>query len=112
MKTIASALKDEIHYPVSAGFIENRLMIRGLDAEGIAEPDVLRSNEFQGAVADCLVSLVEAPDIAEDEVKITLQNREAILKRANRIYAAIGEEPADFRPKVYIGGRHHHNHKH
>lgn len=117
MKTIATALKDEIHYPISDGFISNKLLARDLDAGAIATGDVLRSNAFIGAVADCLVSLIQAPDLAEDEVKITLQARDAILRRANYLYGLIDEEPVSFSPRVYVGGRHrakakcHHHHE-
>lgn len=112
MKTIVAALKDEIHYPLSKGFIVNKLLARDLDPEGIADGTVLRSRAFIGAVADCLVSLIQAPDLAEDEVKITLQSRDAILRRANYLYGLIDEEPVDVIPRVYIGGRRRHDHKH
>lgn len=105
MKTIAAALKDEIHYPLSDGFITNRLLARDLDAEGTADGEVLRSPAFIGATADCLVSLIQAPDLAEDEVKITLQDRDDILRRANYLYGQIGEDPVSLAPMVYIGGR-------
>lgn len=115
MKTIYEALKDEVHYPISEGFIRNKLIARDLDAESDVTAEVLRSNEFKGAVADCLVSLIQAPDIAEDELKITLQDRNSILRRANYLYSTIGEDPISLSPMVYVGGRHRrdkcgHNH--
>lgn len=108
MKTIATALKDEIHYPVSDGFITNRLLVRDLNGDDEANGETLRSSAFIGAVADCLVSLIQAPDLAEDEVKITLQDRDAILRRANYLYGLIDEDPVSFSPRVYVGGRHRH----
>lgn len=104
MRTIAQALKDEIHYPLNDGFIENKLMKRGLDGSGEITAEVLVSPEFNGAVADCLYSLIEAPNFSESDISISLQDRDLILKKANAIYTSIGEEEKSLdQPKVYVG---------
>lgn len=104
MRTIAQALKDEVHYPIGDGFIENKLMKRGLDRSCEISAEILNSPEFNGAVADCLYSLVEAPNFSESDISISLQDRNLILKKANTIYTSIGEEEKSLdQPKVYVG---------
>ena len=104
MRTIAQALKDEIYYPVNGGKIENILLRRGLDGGGEISAEVLDSPQFNGAVADCLYSLVEAPNFSESDISISLQDRKLILKKANSIYVSIGEEEKNLdEPKVYVG---------
>lgn len=104
MKTIAHALKDEILYPLDNGFIENTLMKRGLDWSDEISAEVLKSPEFSGAIADCLYSLIEAPNFSESDISISLQDRKLILKKANTLYASIGEEEKNLdTPTVYIG---------
>lgn len=104
MRTIAQALKDEIYYPVNDGKIENILLRRGLDGSGEVSAEVLNSPEFNGAVADCLYSLVEAPNFSESDISISLQDKNLILKKANLIYKSIGEEEKNLdEPTVYIG---------
>lgn len=104
MKTVRQALIDEIHYPISVGFIENKLLSRGLSPDDGLTIDVLKSNEFKGAVADCLWSLIEAPSISESDKSISLGDREIILRKVNAIYQSIGEKAASFsdRPMVTI----------
>lgn len=104
MKSIAAALADEMHYPLPLGFIENRLLARGLDGEGEISAETLACAEFRGAVADCLFSLVEAPNLSESDISVSLADRNLILKKANSIYASIGEEEKSLSvPKVRIG---------
>ena len=104
MKTIRQSLLDEIHYPISEGFVENRLLSRGLNPDEELSLDVLNSVEFRGAVADCLWSLIEAPSISEADKSISLGDREIILRKVNSIYQSIGENAVDFadKPKVFI----------
>lgn len=104
MKTVRQALIDEIHYPISEGFVENKLLSRGLSADDELTIDVLKSNEFKGAVADCLWSLIEAPSFSEADKSISLADRDIILRKANSIYLSIGEKAVDIadKPAVYI----------
>lgn len=95
MKTIAQTLIDEIHYPISLGFVENRLMARGIYGDAEITPELLTSNEFKGAVADCLWSLVQAPNISEADKSVSLADRDSAAKLANSIYKEIGEPEKD-----------------
>lgn len=105
MKTIREALIDEIHYPISIGFAENVLIASDLDGDSMFTTEIARSNAFIGAKADCLVSLVEAPNFNEADKSFSLGDRNLILKRANTLYKSIGEDEVFIdRPMVYIGG--------
>ncbi len=104
MRTIAQALKDEIYYPVNDGKIANILLRRGLDGDCEISEEIITSAEFNGAVADCLYSLVEAINFSESDISISLQDKNLILKKANSIYNSIGEPEKNLdMPKVYIG---------
>lgn len=106
MKTLLQALADELHYPVPAGHLENRLLKRGLDAEAECTADVLNSNAFKGALADSLVLLIAAPGFSEADKSFTLSDKDSILELANSIYTSIGEDEnvvEDETPTVYIG---------
>ena len=104
MKTVRQALIDEVHYPISVGFVENKLLSRGLNPDDELTIETLKSNEFRGAVADCLWSLIEAPSISEADKSISLGDRDIILRKVNSIYLAIGEKAVDIadKPAVYI----------
>lgn len=109
MKTIQQALIDEIHYPISVGFVENVMIKRGLNPEDKFDFDVSHSKEYMGAHADCLYSLIQAINFSEADKSIgSLSDKQitAIISLMNKIYEAIGEEPKDveLRPTVYIGG--------
>lgn len=103
-KTIAQALIDEIHYPLPDGFISNKLLARGLDGEGEISAVIITSNEFKGAVADCLWSLLQAPNISESDKSVSLPSPDFILKLANTYYREIGEEEKSLgEPTVSFG---------
>ena len=105
MKTILQALKDEVHYKLSSGFFENRLLERGLDGDYECTVETLKSKPFKGAVADCLRSLVQAPNISEGDISLSLSEKDKIISLANGIYRSIGEKDNCFgEPTVYIGG--------
>lgn len=101
-KTILQALLDEIHYPISEGFAENKLLARGLNPNDMCTVEVLNSASFKGTTADCLVSLVEAPNFSEADKSINLADRNMILKRAASIYKSIGEESSHIEPKPMV----------
>lgn len=104
MKTIAQALKDEIHYPLPDGFIENQLLRRRLDCDCEITAEMLSDARFMGAVADCLYSLIEAPNISEADKSVSLPDLNAILTKVNSIYRLIGEpEKDDGSPIVRFG---------
>ncbi len=104
MKTIRQALIDEISYPLNKGKIENKLLARGLDADSPIDAKTINSKEFLGAVADCLFGLIDAPNFSESDISISLQDRDLILKKANYLYRAIGEEEKNLdQPTVCVG---------
>ena len=107
MKTILQALKDEIYYPVNDGLLENKLLGRELMPDWEFSRDTLLSNEWKGALADSLLTLIQAVNVSEGDKSfgsLTDKQREAILLRINNLYKDIGEEPVDIelRPTVYI----------
>ncbi|MDR1161266.1 MAG: hypothetical protein LBK45_02905 [Tannerellaceae bacterium] len=105
MKTILQALKDEIHYRLSDGFFENRLLSRGLNGDDPCTPDLLNDKPFRGAVADCLKSLIQAPGFSEGDLSFSLSEKDKIMALANSIYNSIGEDKNVIgEPTVYIGG--------
>ena len=105
-KTILQALLDEVHYPIGEGFAENKLMARNLKGNEGVTMEVLKSNEFIGAVADCLYSLIEAPNFNEADKSFSLADRNIILNKVNSMYRKIGEQPVAIeKPMVYFGSR-------
>lgn len=104
MKTVLQALKDEVHYKLSSGFFENRLLERSLDGNEICTINILKSKPFKGAVADCLMSLIQMPNFTEGDVSLSLSDKDNILTLANGIYNSIGETEKNIgEPIVYIG---------
>jgi hypothetical protein len=104
MKTIRQAIIDEIHYPIGDGFVDNVLLRRGLDADDEISSDIICGKKFIGATADCLRSLVEAPNFSEADKSVSLSDKDLILKRANMLYLSIGEKDNVFGvPTVKVG---------
>ena len=69
--------------------------------------EVAQSNEWKGALADCLYSLIQAVSLSESDKSIgTLsdKDKERLLVRINALYKTIGESHALGQPMVYIGG--------
>lgn len=91
-KTILQAIVDDVHYPVSSGNLENRLITRGLDSDKEFTQDIANGKEYKGALADCLVSLVYAPNFTEGNVTISLSDKDKIISIANKLYQEIGED--------------------
>lgn len=108
MKTVRQALIDEIHYPIGPGFVDNKLIERELDGEEMYSAAIARSESYKGALADCLCSLLQAVNFSESDKSVgnlTDEQRRQILKRANALYAEIGEPLVDNgEPMVYFGG--------
>lgn len=107
MKTIKQALIDEIHYPISLGFVENKMIERQLNGDDEYTFEVAQSKEWKGALADCLYSLIQAVSLSESDKSIgTLsdKDKERLLVRINALYKTIGESSALGQPMVYIGG--------
>lgn len=99
------ALKDEVHYKLSSGFFENRLLERELNSDDECTIETFKSKQFKGAVADCLASLIQAPNFTEGDVSFSQSDKDKILALANSIYKSIGEiDKLVGEPMVYIGG--------
>ena len=109
MKTVRQALIDEIFYPIDPlgnGFIENKLIERGLDGDAQYTREVSETNEWKGALADCLYSLLQAVSISESDKSIgtlTDKDKERLLVRINSLYKSIGESQPLGEPMVYMG---------
>lgn len=106
MKTIMQTLKDEVHYKLSSGFFENRLLGRELIGSDECTIEIFKSKQFKGAVADCLASLVQAQNYTEGDVSMSLSDKKVEEARnlANSIYRSIGETDKCFgEPTVYTG---------
>lgn len=104
IKTIKQALRDEIPYPLGSGFFDNKLMARGIDPEAPVSPEIFTSDSFSGAIADCLYALVISPNVSEAGMSVSLTDRVALLRRANTLYKAIGEDvKEDNEPRVTVG---------
>jgi hypothetical protein len=91
-KTILQAIVDDVHYPVSSGNLENRLITRGLDGDDEFTQDIANGKEYKGTLADCLISLVYAPNFTEGNVTISLSDKDKIINIANNLYGSIGED--------------------
>ena len=107
MKTIKQALIDEIHYPISLGYVENKMIERQLKGDDEYTNEISKSKEWKGALADCLYSLIQAVSLSESDKSVgTLsdKDKERLLVRINALYKSIGEAPVLGQPMVYIGG--------
>ncbi len=107
MKTILQAIKDEIYYPINDGLVENKLIGRDLNPDEEFSKEVLTSNQWKGALADSLISLIQQVNVSEADKSfgaMTDKQREALLIRTNNLYKSIGEEPVEIelKPTVYI----------
>ncbi len=108
MKTIQQALLDEVYYPIPVGFVENVAVKRGLDLQVEFDSSIATSPNYSGALADCLVSLVQSISFSEADKSISAlsdKDKERILLRANSIYSSIGEATVEIaaKPMVYVG---------
>lgn len=110
MKTVIQALKDETIYPVPFGKLEN-IVIRRFGSEERGNDEYNKSlddtNEYKGAKADCLFSLLQAINFSEAGMSVgalTDAQRKTILRMANDLYKEIGEEEKEdpLKPTVYI----------
>lgn len=104
MKTIKQALIDEIHFPISDGHVENRLIKRGLSPCEECTIEIINSKEFIGATADCLWWLSTAPNFSEADKSVSGLNIASIQAKANELYKSIGESEKTLQgsPIVFI----------
>lgn len=107
MKTIKQALIDEIHYPIPEGFVDNKLIERELDGSAEYSLSIHNSDNWKGALADCLYSLLQAVNFSEADKSVgslSDKDKERLLVRINNLYKEIGEDEVEGLPMVYIGG--------
>lgn len=108
MKTISQALIDEVLYPIPLGYVENVCIKRDIDGEGEFSSTIANSDQYKGAMADCLRSLIQAVNFAESDKSVgtlTDKQRDQIIKRANALYSELGEPLIEEeKPMVFIGG--------
>ena len=107
MKTILQALKDEVYYPISDGMVENKLLGRDLVPDGEFSKAVLNTSAWKGALADTLLTLIQAVNVSEGDKSfgaLTDAQRKALLARVNNLYKDIGEDEVllELHPTVYI----------
>lgn len=105
-KTVRQALIDEVHYPIPAGHVDNIIIKRGLAGESEFSKEIAESNEYKGALSDCLFSLLQAINFSESDKSVgtlTDKQRELILSWVNSLRKEIGEpEVDDGKPRVRI----------
>lgn len=104
MKTIQQALVDEIHFPIGEGFVQNKLIARGIEFGDEFTTEVAKSPSYIGAVADCLFSLIAAPNFSEADKSFSMSEKSLLLRKVNSLYNSIGEPSValDEKPMVYI----------
>lgn len=107
MKTNLQALRDEVHYPIPVGFIENKLIERQLDGDSDYTLEVSQSPSWKGALADCLYSLLQAVTYSESDKSVgtlTEEDKKRLLVRINSLYKDIGEPAVSLgQPMVTFG---------
>lgn len=89
--TILEALKSKVKYPMTNNFYLSVLIERGLKDNDEYTSSVASSNEFKGARADCLIELIDTPNISEGGVSISLSDKASIVLVANKLYRDIKE---------------------
>lgn len=106
-KTVIQALIDDVIYPIPYGYVENKIIKRGLTAEEEYSKELAETIPYKGALADCLFSLLQAVSFSEADKSVgalTNEQRKTILAMANKLYKEIGEEEVTdgAQPMVYI----------
>jgi hypothetical protein len=108
MKTVIQALISKVHWPLPYDFVETTCIERGIDGNKTFSAEIAATNDYKGALADCLYSLVQAVNFSEAGKSVgnlTDEQRRLILKSANRLYDEIGEPlKDDGEPVVIFGG--------
>lgn len=107
MKKILQALRDEVYYPINDGLLENKLIGRDLDPSEEFTRDILNSSSWKGALADTLLTLIQAVNVSEGDKSfgaLSDAQRKALIAKVNNLYKEIGEEEPlkELNPTVYI----------
>lgn len=85
--TIAESLATLSAYPILSSFIESTCLRRGLTSTETMIQGTFALQSYNLAVADILTWLYSAPNLGEQQISISLQERANLLDRANKIYA-------------------------
>ncbi len=89
--TVLEALRSLVKYPLDEGALKVVLIDRELCEYDEYCAELGKSKQFQGARADCYRELLDAPNITEGGLSISISEKAIIEKIANGIYAKIGE---------------------
>jgi len=85
--TISQSLAALNAYPISTDFIESTCLRRELVSSETMIKGTFALQSYNLAIADILVWLYNAPNLGEQQISISLQERRNLLERANKIYA-------------------------
>ena len=89
--TIREALRNSFPFAVANATIEVIAVSRVIDVDGLFEPVIAASKEFQLAKADIIKSAVMSPNMSEGGVSISFTERQFLVNTANEIYGRYGE---------------------
>ncbi len=102
--TILEALKSKVKYPLSEDFFQSVLIERGLSGGNVFNEEVATGKAFRLCRADCYIGQVDAPQIQEGSVAISLTDKSNFITLANAIYREYGEleygKSSEAKPKV------------
>ncbi len=101
--TIAQALAALTTYPVPANTIEAIAIERALTITDPFDATVAESKGYKLSQADVFMFLYGAPDLQDQDIRISLKDRETFRKRANAIYADYGDPKFSGRKYGFIG---------
>lgn len=107
MATLLSSLKGINAYPVPLRTLEEIAAGRGLDLNGEATLEVLRSKDYRLAKADILMWLANAPNISQggQSYSFSEEQRAYFRRRADALYAECEEEESLSKPKFGYKGK-------
>ena len=83
---IGAALISATNYPIPANQIEKIAIGRGLTIGDTYNGTVAESEAYQLAEADVFLFMYSAVDIGEQEIRMSVGDREDFLNKANMIY--------------------------
>lgn len=93
--TVKQALKSISSYPIADNAIEVALIEHTLDADAELTADIVRSDVFNIAKADILMSIVGAASISEGGFSVSATDVQSIKQLALAIYQQHGSDKAD-----------------
>jgi hypothetical protein len=101
--TISEALKSINTYPILDNKVATICLIRGLDSSTVCTGAILTSESYELATADVLMWLATAPDMTEQEVSLSIKEKQILLNQANVIYGKYGDPNFTGRKYGYKG---------